>query len=219
MKTKEKPPIFWGTISKEMREVMSHFSGTEIGSCFYLAGGTALALQLGHRLSVDLDFFSPTENIPSIRSVLAEALAPFEPVLADTSWGNLGFLAQGVQIGFYGYGYPLVTKPRNADGTFLASISDIGLMKLDAWLSRASRKDFYDLYAICEKMTLRELFDLAQKKHISSRDFEAQVVKRLAFFERADAEENPILLKEVSWEKVKSFFREKAIEFGRDWIG
>ncbi|OQY34825.1 MAG: hypothetical protein B6I38_02055 [Anaerolineaceae bacterium 4572_5.1] len=218
MKAKEKPPIFWGTISKEMREVMRRFSDTEIGSRFYLAGGTALALQLGHRLSVDLDFFSPTEDIPSIRSVLAEALASFDPILADTSWGNLVFLAQGVQIGFYGYGYPLVSPSHDADGTSLASIADIGLMKLDTLLSRASRKDFYDLYAICERMTLRELFDLAQKKHTSSRDFEAQVVKRLAFFERADVEDDPILLKEVSWEKVKSFFREKAIEFGQSWI-
>ncbi len=218
MRTKENPPIFWETVSDEMREVMRHFSGTKIGSDFYLAGGTALALQLGHRLSVDLDFFSPTEDIPSIRAVLEEALAPFDPILADTSWGNLVFLAQGVQIGFYGYGYPMVAPLRYADGTSLASIADIGLMKLDTLLSRASRKDFYDLYAICEKMTLRELFDLAQKKHTSSRDFEAQVVKRLAFFERADVEETPILIKEVSWEKVKNFFREKAVEFGQSWI-
>ena len=62
------------------------------------------------------------------------------------------------------------------------------------------------------------MFDLAQKKHTSSRDFEAQVVKRLAFFERADVEDDPILIKEVSWEKVKSFFREKAVEFGQSWI-
>ena len=218
MKTKGKTPIYWETISEEMREVMKRFSGTEIGRRFYLAGGTALALQLGHRRSIDLDFFSPTEDIPSIRAVLAEALVPFEPILADTSWGNLVFLAQGVQIGFYGYGYPLVATPRDAEGTSLASISDIGLMKLDALQSRASRKDFYDLYAISEKMTLRELFDLAPKKFTTSRDFEAQVVKRFPFFERADVEEDPILLKEISWEKVKDFFRKKAIEFGQDWI-
>ena len=219
MKTKEKSLIFWETISDEMREVMSHFSSTEIGSRFYLAGGTALALQLGHRRSVDLDFFSPSEDIPSIRSVLADALLPFDPVLSDTSWGNLVFLAQGVQVGFYGYGYPLVTTPRDADRTSLASIADIGIMKLDTLLSRASRKDFYDLYAICEKMTLRELFDLAEKKQIASRDFEAQVVKRLAFFERAEVEEDPILLKEISWGEVKTFFRKQALEFGQRWIG
>ncbi len=218
MKTKEKTPVFWETVSEEMRRVMKHFSGTEIGRRFYLAGGTALALQLGHRRSIDLDFFSPTEDIPSIRTVLAEALAPLDPVLADTSWGNLVFLAQDIQIGFYGYGYPLVATPRDAEGISLASIPDIGLMKLDALQSRASRKDFYDLYAIAEKMTLRELFDLAPKKLTNSRDFEAQVVKRFPFFKRADAEEDPVLLSGVSWEEVKDFFRKKANEFGQSWI-
>lgn len=83
--------IFWETISDEMRHVMAVLRRTEIGSRFYLAGGTALALQIGHRQSFDLDFFSSTEDIPNIRPQLAQALAPFNAVLADTSWGNLVF--------------------------------------------------------------------------------------------------------------------------------
>ncbi len=57
--------LFWKTVTDDMRLVLSGFAKTEIGSRFYLAGGTALSLQLGHRLSVDLDFFSPTEDIPN----------------------------------------------------------------------------------------------------------------------------------------------------------
>jgi hypothetical protein len=211
-------PIFWETISTEMRQVMDVFVPTEISARFYLAGGTALALQLGHRQSVDLDYFSPSEDIPSMRAPLLQALAPFDPILADTSWGNLVFLAQGVRVGFYGYGYPMLAPYSNAGGTRLASIPDIGLMKLDALQARASRKDFHDLYAICQLMTLRDLLDLAPQKYTSSRDFEAQVVKRLPFFERAEAEEPLPLLQDVPWETVKAFFRQQAIEFSRGWI-
>ncbi|MBU1659953.1 MAG: hypothetical protein KKD28_00595 [Chloroflexi bacterium] len=214
----ETDSIFWETISSEMCQVMTIFARAEIGMLFYLAEGTALALQLGHRRSFDLEFFSPTEDIPSIRPQLAQALAPFDPVLADTSWSNLVFLADGVRVGFYGYGIPLVAPLRVVDGVSLASIPDIGLMKLDALQSRVSRKDFHDLYAICQRMTLRELFDLAPRKHTASRDFESQVVKRLPFFERAEAEEPLPLLEEVSWETVKAFFRQQAIELSRNWI-
>jgi len=214
----ETAPIFWETISNKMRQVMKVFARTEIGTRVYLAGGTALALQLGHRRSIDLDYFSPSEDIPSIRPQLAQALAPFEPVLADTSWGNLVFLANGVRVGFYGYGFPLVAPLQEVEGTDVASLPDIGLMKLDALQSRASRKDFHDLYALCQQMTLRELLDLAPQKFTSTRDFEAQVVKRLPFFERAEVEEPLPLLEEVPWEEVKTFFRKQAIELSRAWI-
>ena len=210
--------LFWESISPAMRQVMATFGRTEIGAHFYLAGGTALALQLNHRLSFDLDFFSPTEDIPSNRQTLKGALESFDPILSDTSWGNLVFLAQGVRVGFYGYGYSMVEPFVMADEVQLASVADIGLMKLDALLARASRKDFHDLYAICQRMPLREVLDLAPRKYTSTRDFEAQAVKRLVFFERAEEEEPPSLLEEVSWETVKMFFRQQAVKLGKSWL-
>jgi hypothetical protein len=210
--------IYWDTISPSMRRVMNVFGGSQIGASFYLAGGTALALQLGHRRSVDLDFFSSSEDIPTIRQPLLQALQSLAPLLADSSWGNLVFLASGVQVGFYGYGYPMVAPFTEVEGARLASVADIGLMKLDALLARASRKDFYDLYAICQAHSLRQLLDDAPLKYPDIRDFEAQVVKRLAYFERADQEEQPVLIREIPWEAVKEFFRQQALDFGRSWL-
>ena len=209
----------WETISHVMHEIMTGFSQSEIGERFYLAGGTALALQLGHRMSLDLDFFSPTEDVPYIRQPLLDALKSFDPQQADSSWGNLVFLTRGVRVGFYGYGYPMIGAFVTADQTRLASIEDIGLMKLDALLARASRKDFHDLYEICKHVQLRELLDFASKKYPSVRDFESQVVRRLAYFERAEQEEPIPLLTPVSWDEVKGYFREQAIRFGKGWIG
>ncbi len=100
--------IFWETITGNMRLVLNDFLQTRIGAGFYLAGGTALSLQLGHRRSVDLDFFSPTEDVPTIRTALEESLSAYQPTLSDSAWGNLVYLVQGVRVGFYGYGFPLV---------------------------------------------------------------------------------------------------------------
>ena len=71
----------WNTVTENVKFVLNGISQSEIGKYFYLAGGTALALQLGHRRSVDLDFFSPTEDIPTIRPRLDEALAAFKGFL------------------------------------------------------------------------------------------------------------------------------------------
>ena len=210
--------IHWNTITLEMRKVMTAFAGTELGRRFYLAGGTALALQLGHRRSVDLDYFSRTEDIPSLLEPLRQSLQPFAPALADSAWGNLVFLAQEVRIGFYGYGYELVQPLVEIEAVRLASVADIGLMKLDALLGRAGRKDFYDLYEICKRLSLRQLLDLAPQKYPNVRDFETQVVKRLVYFERADQDEPPPLLKKVAWETVKAYFRQQAEDIGRHWI-
>ena len=212
------PGFFWQTVTPAMRQVMSSFSRTDIGRSFYLAGGTALALQLGHRRSVDLDYFSPTEDIPSIKGPLLQSLASFEPILADSEWGNLVYVARGIRMGFYGYGYELVELLIEIDGIKLASVADIALMKLDALLARAARKDFYDLYTICQGRPLRELLRLAPKKYPGVRDFETQAVKRLVYFELAEQDEPPDMLERLEWETVKTFFRRQAADIGGEWL-
>jgi predicted nucleotidyltransferase component of viral defense system len=210
--------LFWNTVTENMRLVMSGFTQSELGDHFYLAGGTALSLQIGHRLSVDLDFFSPTEDIPSIRTGIEKALAPFNATLADSSWGNLVYLARNVRVGFYGYGYSLVAPLIETKEVRLASIEDIALMKLDALLSRSARKDFYDLYFICRSIPLRQIFDHAQKKYPSVRDFETQTVKRLVYFENAEVEANPTMIQLADWQTVKEYFIKQAKEIEHSWL-
>ena len=210
--------LFWHTITEGMRFVMSEFTQSDLGNRFYLAGGTALSLQIGHRRSVDLDFFSPSEDIPGIRPQLENELAHFGATLADSSWGNLVYLVKNVRVGFYGYGYPLVAPLIETKEVRLASIEDIALMKMDAILSRATRKDFYDLYFICQSIPLRQIFDKASKKYPSVRDFEAQTVKRLVYFENAENESELSLLDNVTWQTVKEFFIKQAKEIEQSWL-
>lgn len=210
--------IHWETISPTMREIIRGFGKNEIAKHFYLAGGTALALQIGHRRSIDLDFFSPDLDIPFILESLRASLEKYSPILADSAWGNLVFVAKQVRVGFYGYGYPLIEPPTQAENISLAGLTDIGLMKLDALLARASRKDFHDLYTICQHISLRSLLDVAQKKFEHVRDFEAQAVRHLVYFERAEQETPVPLIEEVSWEHVKEFFQNQAKDLGTSWL-
>lgn len=210
--------LFWNTISEDMRFVLNEFFKNEIAQKFYLAGGTALSLQLGHRQSIDLDFFSETEDIPTIRQVLIQSLDLLETQITDTSWGNLVLLANGVRVGFYGYGYALINPLVAYEKIKLASVEDIALMKMDALLSRASRKDFYDLYFICKNIPLNQLFSKVHGKYPSIRDFEVQVTKRLVYFETAELDTDPILLSTISWQEVKDYFIQKAKEIEKSWL-
>ncbi|HQV94798.1 MAG TPA: nucleotidyl transferase AbiEii/AbiGii toxin family protein [Anaerolineales bacterium] len=210
--------LYWDTVTEDMRVVLREFFHSKIGNRFYLAGGTALSLQLGHRRSVDLDLFSPTEDIPSIRASLEESLSALKPELSDASWGNLVFIANNVRVGFFGYGYALLNPLVRDENLRLASIEDIAMMKMDALLSRANRKDFYDLYFISQKVPLKSLLDLAPKKYPSVRDFEVQVTKRLVYFESAEHDPDPILLQPVSWDAVKNYFAEQARQIEQSWL-
>lgn len=163
-------------------------------------------------------FFSATEDIPTIRPALDEALASFNTTLVNSSWGNLAYLVNDVRVGFYGYGHPLVAPSIERESLKLASIEDIALMKLDALLSRAARRDFYDLYFVCQRVPLKNLLDLAPQKYPSVRDFETQVIKRLVFFDAAEHEIDPPLLQPVQWQTIKQFFILQAKEIGQDWI-
>jgi hypothetical protein len=149
---------------------------------------------------------------------LEKSLASFSPTLADSAWGNLVYLARNIRIGFYGYGYEMVAPLVEMQEARLASVEDIALMKLDALLARAARKDFYDLYFICQKIPLRRLLDLAPKKYPSVRDFETQTVKRLVYFENAEADPDPKLLLPVSWQQVKEYFVRTSKQIAGDWL-
>lgn len=210
----------WNSITPLMRRALQLLGDSRLSADFYLAGGSGAALQLGHRRSAGLDFFSATDEVGLIaRGRATAALQSLGSEVTEAARGNLVLLVDGrLRVGFFGYGYPLVEHPIVIQGMPLAGLGDIGLMKLDAVATHATRKDFHDLYAIAQNLPLRRLFDLAGRKYTQVRDFEAMVVRRLVFFERAEQEPEPDLLKPVDWGTIKQFFREQAVELGRGWL-
>jgi len=150
-----------------------------------------------------------------------------EPAIADwvRRWRRLGlprvhlaFWRTVLNIsGFFSYGYPLLQTSDDAEGVPLAGTVDLGLMKLDAVATRATRKDFCDLYILAQTTPLRQLLDAAPRKYPAHRDFEARVVRYLTYFERADQEAPVSLLRDVPWEEIKAFFRQQAALLARGW--
>jgi hypothetical protein len=149
---------------------------------FYLAGGTALALQIGHRISTDLDWFS-TEHLlpPSEREAIRQALdssGQFE--VASEQDGLLFTQLLGTDVSFIYQPHPLLEPTVAYQGIQLASPTDIGLMKLAAVNSRGTRRDFVDLYCLREIVTLDRLLELATIKYADRPSFLAIAARALA---------------------------------------
>ncbi len=213
-------PIHWETVTPALRDLLDFIGQCAFASRFYLAGGTALALRLGHRRSVDLDFFSQIDDVTrATRLEILHALAPLGAEALEDVDGNLLLEVRGVYVGFFGYSYALLAATESVAGVAVAGMVDIGLMKLDALISRGARKDFYDLYWIARQIPLDELLALGRNKYPYARDFEWQAVESLVFFDNADRDVPPALLVETPWEEVKAFFRAEAHRLGAAWLG
>ena len=209
----------WDTVTPELRSLLSFLGQQSFLDRFYLAGGTALALQLGHRRSIDLDFFTESDEVDSlIRQKIIHALQPIGIQVIENADGNLLLLASGIHVGFFSYHYPLLDEQRITENVNLASLIDIGLMKCDALITRGSRKDFYDLYFLSQVIPLENLLLMAEKKYSYYRDFPLTVIERMVDFDNADRDVQPVLIKEIPWLVVKEFFFVEAGRLGRMWI-
>jgi hypothetical protein len=188
---------------------------------FYLGGGTALALRLGHRISQDLDLFANIESLDDdFRHSIIEELRQghMVTVLQDSVFG-LVLEANGQAISFFSYGYPMLEPTDLVSGVQIAGLLDIGLMKMDAIAGRSTRRDFYDLYFIASRVSLDELFAQSTEKYPYSHGFKMRVLVALVDFDAADQDEEPRLLLPVEWGAVKAFFTTEARRLGREWLG
>ena len=187
-------------INKSTQRVLAKITG-QIGSGFYLAGGTALAIQLGHRLSIDLDWFSASDfHRNTLREMLSRE-GRFE--LTEEEEGTVHGLLDDVRVSFLRYAYPLLFPLVEFEGSQLADERDIAAMKLDAVSSRGSKKDFIDIYFLLEKYSLSELLKIFEKKYAAIKFNRIHILKSLSYFEDAEREPMPIMLKPISWEMVK----------------
>jgi len=172
---------------------------------FYLAGGTGLALMIGHRESIDFDFFSQNSFDPeAIFGELAEIFPQYPITKIQEGRDTLTVMVNNVKVSFLVYNYALM-KPLNDETNFrIAAIEDIGCMKLSAILSRSLLKDYVDLYFILKKISLTELLFLAEQKYPHTD--KNLYLKSLTYFE--EIEDEPLIYKEgfeVSFDEVKRF--------------
>lgn len=179
---------------------------------FYLAGGTALALRLGHRVSLDLDLFSPSERLkgPARAALLRRLGDKVRLEVREEKDGTCHLSVGGRAVSLFHYPYPLLEAAQAWRGLALASLRDIGAMKLSAAVGRGSRKDFIDLKALADELGLEGLLDSGRRRFRDHPDFILQAAKALVYFEDADPEPSPRLLKACDWEATKAFFRREV---------
>lgn len=188
---------------------------------FYLAGGTALALQLGHRTSVDFDFFSPTNPVPREwrEGVVAALESKGKVEIQSQNDGTLLLRLDDVPMSFFRYPYPFIAPPIVVDNLQIASVLDIGLMKIAAIIGRGRKRDFVDLYFICQDIPLAELFERSAEKFPNVRDFALQAARALVYFADAEADKMPRMFRQVQWSRVKKYFEREVARVSKGWVG
>jgi predicted nucleotidyltransferase component of viral defense system len=195
--------LHWEAAPEGMQAVLRSVSTVLSATDFYLAGGTALALLEGHRVSADLDLFSPSFDDPEAAQVTLQVAHP-EAVITSISPRTLYLQIQGTTVSLFGYSYPLIATLLRPDNYLLplASREDIVAMKLAAIASRGSRKDFIDLWLLATRYwPLTDCLELYRKK-FAARDI-GHVVRSLTYFDDADEEPPLRLLIDVDWEEIK----------------
>lgn len=177
---------------------------------FRLAGGTAVALQLGHRRSEDLDFFSTRPFDPEDLSRVLSGTGPFSAESA--SRGTLHGTFGRIRTSWLYYPYPWLEEPALRKPCPVAHLADIAAMKISAIASRGSRRDFVDLYAIVTRsLPLGAALASFEKKFAGRSYSRYHILKSLAYFE--DAEKDPPvrpLATGPDWEEVKRFFADQV---------
>ncbi len=196
------------TINSATCALLQQMSAMAAMSEFSLAGGTALALQLGHRISIDLDFF--TLNTFDTEEIFELLENEFQ--VSNCTHGqnaiSLFVMYQGMEIklDMLRHRYPLLKTVQQIDNIRLYSMEDIAAMKLNAIANRGAKKDFYDIYALLKYYSLQELLLLFEKKYHQLNSY--TVTKSLVYFVDADQEPDPVSLANVSWDEIKAQFKD-----------
>lgn len=192
--------LHYETIHRDTLELLKKIQSLELFAGTRLVGGTALALQLGHRQSIDLDFFGKMDA--SLEEIAIE-LSDFANTKPLSSSKAMRFLiVDGVKVDIVNYPYYWIDNPVIEDGITLAGIKDISAMKLSAITNRGTKKDFIDLYFLLKEFSFSELIDLYLKKFAEAQLF--TVLKSLTYFEDAETDPMPVMINPINWEEVKT---------------
>jgi hypothetical protein len=199
-------------LAEAQRRVLRAVGPTVSAAGFYLVGGTAVALRLGHRQSVDLDWFrpDPIEDPLALVGELGvggprwhvEGLAP----------GTLHARVDGVAVSLLRYTYPLLAPLLDWPeyGCRLASLEDLGCMKLAAIAQRGAKKDFFDLHALLRAgQTLPQLLQAFARKYSDADP--APVLVGLCYFDDADLDPDPVRLTAPAWATVREEIRQATL--------
>lgn len=205
--------MFEKVLSKNARKSLAILGESGLFKDIYLAGGTALALQISHRYSYDFDFFSQQEFDEKILIQRLQGILP-DFQLEKIAWGTILGYIKDIRFSLFFYKYPLLYKTHKFLELNIADIKDIAPMKVAAIADRGTRRDFIDLYfitAIRRVLTIEEVLNLYNKKFRVLQQNKAHILKSLVYFNDAEKDKTPKMIERADWKTIKIFF-EKEIK-------
>lgn len=198
----------WEVLPEATAQAWKLLSGLPVTGQCYLAGGTGLALQLGHRISRDLDFFTASRfDVDTLIQTLGSS-GRFELEMKEEQ--TVVGVFNETKLSFLGYRYPLLAPDVRMRGMRVAAIPDIACMKIDAISSRGTKRDFIDLFFIAQTISIAEALALFERKYATIQYNLMHIKKSLIYFEDADPDPMPDMLQPVEWNRVKTFFLEEV---------
>lgn len=180
-------------------ELLRMLMQEDLLSSFYLVGGTALALQLGHRISVDINLFS--DKVFDVSPIFEMLRDKFSIQSLETARNTVRGEVEGIKLDIMSHRYPIIGTPAIAGGIRMASLKDIAAMKLNAIANRGCKKDFWDYAELLNLFNRDEMLGFFAEKYSDENVW--YVEKSLSYFTDAEEEPDPRDLKGRTWENVK----------------
>jgi len=218
--------MFFQCITSDMAAILKNTFFQSVPQQTYLAGGTAVALHLGHRLSVDLDFFTPNEmdSLECYNQLKTAFSEEFELSAIKIEKNTLVVSLNSTGFSLFVYPYRLMEKPvfDKAIPTPVASLRDLALMKLIAINQRGASKDFVDLKCILEHtdLSLQVLLKDIGRKYAVGEEISFQLKKSLIYFDDAERDLNLNMydsdrgrfenLDSDTWNATKQYFKDRV---------
>ncbi len=181
---------------------------------FYLVGGTALALHLGHRKSVDFDFFTAKELSANLLGRVKRVFSSFPIVVTYRAFEQLNLTIAGIKTTFFYFAYPVVEPLITYRENKVASVHEIAAMKAFALGKRLAYKDYVDWYFLLKErhVTLSRVLELAQKKF--GGDFNDRLfLGQLVSLEDVPTQEIDFLRDPVDRKTIETFLKTTVRDF------
>ena len=197
--------LYLETVESSTLELLKKLQRLPVLEQTRLVGGTALALQLGHRKSIDLDFFG---TVDCEAEYLRESIAGIASLTTLKESPHIHiYIVDGIKVDIVNYKYPWLDDVVLEQGLRLASVSDIAAMKITAIIGRGTKKDFIDIAFLLHHFSLEEILHFYAAKYTDSYVFMA--MKSLAYFDDAEADPMPDMFVNQSWQQVKAHILSK----------
>lgn len=201
------------TVQPDTLELLKTLMRLPILSDMRLVRGTALALQYGHRRSVDLDFFGhTTENVDELTEAIREEVGHIQTLSATKRIKVYNI--QNVKVDIVNYDYPWIDDAVIEGDIRMASPKDIAAMKVNAVIGRGTKKDFIDIFFLLQHYTFDELLQFYKKKYPDGSEFRALL--SMAYFADADLQAMPYMYENVEWSDIKQRIRKEQEQYNNN---